>query len=112
MSLPMTKSTLPDERRGKKVFDYKAASILSATEIFNQLGSSSEGLNSKDAAKQLALGPNEITTKQTTWQEVLLRQFKSSFIYLLFAAFVISLFMGEKSDAILILLFLIYCVPL
>ena len=89
------------------VLGFKQAGVLSKEQIIAALETGEAGLSGQEAAERLLSGPNEILAKQTSWHEVLLRQFKSSFIYLLFAAFVVSLLMGEMSDAILILLFLI-----
>jgi len=56
---------------------------------------------------QQAQGANEIRTDEVHWWQVLLRQFKSSFVYLLVCASLISWFFGEQLDAILIALFIV-----
>uniref|UniRef100_A0A7C4XGS4 Cation-transporting P-type ATPase n=1 Tax=candidate division WWE3 bacterium TaxID=2053526 RepID=A0A7C4XGS4_UNCKA len=51
-------------------------------------------------------GPNAIRGKETTWLDVLGRQFKSTFVYLLLTAVVISFVLGEELDGFMILLFI------
>lgn len=86
---------------------YKQVATASDIGLMRELKSSTSGLPVIEAKNRLLAGANEVLGKQTTWQEVLIRQFKSSFIYLLFAAFVISILLGETTDAILILVFLL-----
>jgi Mg2+-importing ATPase len=72
------------------------------------LASAREGLSSDLAAQRLAeYGANELTGTETTPLEIALRQFRSSFIYLLLAASAVALYLREYLDAIVILLFLI-----
>jgi Mg2+-importing ATPase len=66
------------------------------------------GLPSDDAAQRLTVyGANEISGIETTASTILVRQFKSSFVYLLFAACAIALYLREYVDAAVIFLFLI-----
>lgn len=51
-------------------------------------------------------GANEISGKKTEWFHVLLRQFTSPFVYLLFGAALVAFFFGETFDAFFIFLFL------
>ena len=67
-----------------------------------------EGLTSEEAKRRLQkAGANELTLKTTGWFPILLRQFASAFIYLLFAAAVVALLLGEYVDAGVVLLFLL-----
>ncbi len=86
---------------------FKEAATKSPEDVLLSLESKGEGISGAEAVERLKLGANEILSKQTTWQDVLIRQFKSAFIYLLFAAFLVSVFLRETSDAVLILLFLV-----
>lgn len=64
------------------------------------------GLTSHEAEKRLALfGLNELSGKQTHWYDILLRQFRSPFLYLLIGASLLSFFLGEMIDGLMILLF-------
>lgn len=77
-------------------------------EALSLLSSTREGLSQDEAAARLAgHGPNEISGAETTALEILLRQFKSSFIYLLFAASAIAIYLREYLDAAIIFLFLV-----
>lgn len=85
---------------------YKSAAILDAQKILDEVDSTRFGLTQETALKRLGdIGPNTLPSKRATWQEVLLRQFKSAFIYMLLAAAAISFFVGDsKTDSIVILL--------
>lgn len=77
-------------------------------EAFALLSSSSLGLPEEVvAARVLKVGKNVLIGKDTRWQEILVRQFQSAFIYLLLAASGIALFLGEYVDAGIIFLFLV-----
>jgi Mg2+-importing ATPase len=61
------------------------------------------GLSDQEVKKRQALyGLNEITTKEKTWFDILLRQFKSPFIYLLLAVLVIAFLLGSYCDSLVI----------
>ena len=66
------------------------------------------GLTSSQASQRLSeFGNNEIAGKEVTWVHILLRQFKSPFLYLLVAAGAISIALGETLDGSLILAFVL-----
>jgi magnesium-transporting ATPase (P-type) len=72
---------------------YTAQSIES---IFKQLKTSDKGLKPDEAKRRLVqFGPNQLSAHQVTWWQILVRQFKSPFIYLLFFAVGLSCFLGE-----------------
>lgn len=52
-------------------------------------------------------GPNTLRADESTWFDVLLRQFKSAFIYLLVAASVISFILNNRFDSLMIILFVL-----
>ena len=75
-------------------------------EVFEILKSRESGLVEKEAEDfQKIYGLNEIKVKEINTFDILIRQFKSAFFYLLFIAGIISLFVGEKINAILIFIF-------
>ena len=78
---------------------------LSEEEILQQFGTSLvDGLPSGQAEERLArTGHNEIAADRVQWWEILVRQFRSAFIYLLLVAAVIVLAIGEYIDAGVIL---------
>ncbi len=66
-----------------------------------------KGLSREEAASRLVkFGPNEVAGQEAAWWSILLRQFKSPFIYLLIFASILALALGEIIDALLIFLFL------
>lgn len=83
-------------------------SSSSPEEVLADLQSSENGLSENEVLeRQARFGKNEIKKAKTTSLQILTRQFKSSFFYLLGGAFVLSLFLGELIDAILIAIFVV-----
>src|SRR5450830_1056837 len=82
--------------------------LLSEHEVLEKLSSNLErGLSQQQALKLLAEnGPNDLKKNEVKWWQILLRQFKSSFVYLLIFAAILALILGEKVDAILIARFI------
>lgn len=78
-------------------------------EIFTETGSSPEGLSSAEAKNKLEqAGPNELQTrKRKSPLLIFLRQFADIMIVVLAAAAVISGFLGEVSDTIVIVVIII-----
>ena len=75
-------------------------------EIFEIFKSRETGLTDKEAENlQKVYGLNEIKVKEVGAWDILIRQFKSAFFYLLFIAGIIALFFGEKINGILIFIF-------
>ena len=65
------------------------------------------GLASREAEQRLKqYGPNALARRAAAWPKVLLRQFRSSFVYLLVGAGVLAFALGEPIDGGIILLFL------
>ena len=72
-------------------------------ETLELLNSSENGLSKKQAALAYEkYGPNEIKGNGFSWMSILVRQFKSPFFYLLFVAVIISMFIGEHIDSLVI----------
>jgi Mg2+-importing ATPase len=82
--------------------------LKNSDEVLALLSASSKGLPNEAAKNRLLeVGANVIVGNETRWQDVLLRQFKSAFIYLLLAASGIAIFLHEYLDAGIIFLFLV-----
>ncbi len=77
---------------------------LSGDEVLAALASSDQGLSAVEARARLAtVGRNALPrAKRTGMLGLYLRQFKNPLVYLLLAATVVSLFVGELADAIFI----------
>jgi Mg2+-importing ATPase len=87
---------------------FQDIALMNSDEALARLSSSSKGLPQEGAQNRLAEnGKNELVGKDTRWLDILLRQFRSAFIYLLFAASGLALFLGEYLDAGVIFLFLV-----
>jgi len=82
-------------------------------EVFNDLKTSENGLSENEAENRLkTYGPNEIKAKETGLFHIFLRQLKSPFFYLLLIAGLIAFFIGEKTNCLIILLFIIVNISL
>ena len=82
---------------------------LSIEETLKELNTGMQGLTDKQAfERKEKFGLNKITeTKKTTKLEILVNQFKSFIIWILIIASVISFFIGETVDAIVIIILVI-----
>lgn len=78
--------------------------LLKSEEVIKALDTSKKGLSSDEALKRLLkYGKNELPKKkQKTFMGVLLSQFKSPIVYILFIAMLLSLVVGEYTDALFI----------
>jgi Mg2+-importing ATPase len=81
--------------------------------VLKDLGTSENGISEKEAKeRQKNYGLNEISFEKVTPFNILLRQFKSSFVYLLLIAAFVAFFIGEGIDSLFILLFVLINVTL
>jgi len=77
-------------------------------EVLRSLSSSPQGLSSTEAhQRQLKYGMNRLTAKSVKWWEVLLRQIRSPFMYILMFAAILSFLLRESVDGLMILSFII-----
>lgn len=75
----------------------------------DEMKASQSGLSEKEAQiRLLQFGRNEITVKKWNAFEIFVRQFKNPFVYLLFGAAIISIFLKEFIDAAVIAVFLLF----
>jgi len=87
---------------------FQDIAIRSPDDALALLASTRDGLTTDQAGRRLGeYGANELTGIEARAIEILLRQFRSSFIYLLFAASAIAIYLGEYLDAAVIFLFLV-----
>ena len=83
-------------------FEYTDKSVQ---EVFKILKTSESGLSKKEALlRQVKYGLNEVKAGGINVFDILLRQCKSPFFYLLFAASIIALLIGEKIDSAIIII--------
>ena len=88
--------------------DYKTAAVGRTEEFLKDLGTNTKGLTEVQAQEFLSrFGKNRIKRKSETVFSLFLRQLTSPFIYLLFAASVISFALGESIEGGMILFFVI-----
>ena len=88
--------------------DFSFYTIRSELATLEELSTQKSGLTATQAQQRLlTYGHNEITTVNPTWITILVRQFKSSFMYLLAAAALLAFILGQRVDAGLIVLFIL-----
>jgi len=93
--------------------EFSKYTVKDTNEVFKDLNSSQQGLSEKEAEKrQQIYGLNEVRIKETGTLDILLRQFKSPFFYLLFIVSVITFLFGEIIDGIVIIIFIFINVSL
>ncbi|MBN1162146.1 cation-transporting P-type ATPase [Patescibacteria group bacterium] len=86
--------------------DYIDLSPQAILDKFNQ--NREKGYNqNKITSLQEQYGKNLLINNQITWWHILLRQFKSAFIYILIAASIVTFALGEHIDSIFILFFIV-----
>ncbi len=79
----------------------------SLEEVLNILETSALGLSKKEAVlRQKKFGLNEFKIKNINGLQILIRQFKSPFFYLLFIAAFISILVGQPVDSVAIIIFI------
>src|SRR5712691_10105294 len=80
------------------------AASLTTAEALTRLGSSQKGLSAEEASRRLSqFGPNAIRSHGVRALAVLLRQLKNPLLPLLVVAATTSMFVGERTNAVIIL---------
>lgn len=89
----------PDNRREPQVSD--AWHTVSVATLFELTASSNDGLTASEAARRLqSAGPNALPTRPAPgWATIALRQLRNPLIYVLLAAALAALSVGEVTDA-------------
>lgn len=83
-------------------------STQSEQELIQSLDSTPHGLTAALALDRLAkVGPNAINAHHVHWWQVLLRQLTSAFLFLLIAAAGLSFLLGERLDALIIVIYVV-----
>ncbi len=84
-------------------FDLQSACVLDSDEVLRRLDASLAGLSSAEASRRLvSSGPNEIGEKQAGAWDIFLRQLKNPFLLLLAGTALLSVVLGDRSDAYII----------
>ncbi len=81
---------------------------LSVEDLYAEQKTREGGLTPAEAANRLAEhGPNALSAHEVSVFSIFLRQVKSPFVYILVAAAILALALGEKSDGIIIIVFVV-----
>ncbi|HEV7185644.1 MAG TPA: magnesium-translocating P-type ATPase [Leifsonia sp.] len=93
--------------------ELRAAAATPEADVLERLGSGMEGLPSAEAARRLAtVGPNAVRRHRARPWLVLGRQLKSPILILLLVTAVVSSFVGDSTDAVIIFVILVVSVGL
>lgn len=93
--------------------DIRDAATRSGAEVLAALRSSPSGLTAEEAAtRRAATGPNALRPHRARGWAVLARQLRSPILLLLFATAVVSMFLGEAANAVIIGVILIASIGL
>ncbi|MFJ6262823.1 magnesium-translocating P-type ATPase [Rhodococcus erythropolis] len=103
----MSRSALPvtslDPSKAPDEYGAAEASIAEFAEVLALLDTTSAGLTSAEASRRLAeYGPNAVRSHRVSAAAVLARQLKSAILALLAVTAVISFFLGDRNDAVII----------
>ena len=92
--------------KNTQIFDY---AVKSVDEVAKKFGvNPSKGLDTETISERRATyGLNSLTLKEVSAWHIFLRQFRSAFIYLLLGAMMITIFLGEHINTVMILGFLL-----
>ncbi len=86
---------------------WSEATDQSVSAILKRMQTSEDGLDASEVATRRAqYGLNQLEERGVKWWTILLRQFQSSFIYLLLLAAALSFLLGERVEAEMMMLFL------
>jgi Mg2+-importing ATPase len=84
--------------------ELEAAARADVPEVLEMLGTSMQGLDPEEAAKRLAEhGPNAVQSHGARPLAVLVRQLRNPLLLLLAAAALTSFYVGERTDAVIVL---------
>lgn len=76
--------------------------------MYQEFGAGPNGLSAEEAAaRRERLGPNVLSARSIAPRTILLRQFRSPFVYLLFGAATLSFALGETINGVFILFFVL-----
>jgi len=91
------------ERAAPGTLDLQTAAALTAEDALRRLASRREGLSDPEAERRLAtVGPNALRSHGARPLVVLARQLRNPLLILLLAAALTSVFVGERTDALII----------
>ena len=86
---------------------FRDYAIKTNKEVLEDLKTSESGISDEEAKKrQKIYGLNDISLRKNTAFSIFLRQFKSSFVYLLIIAALIAFLIGDKNDSFIIIVFI------
>lgn len=89
------------------MLDWKKASEVSTTQVFTVLKTGVSGLSSEEGNDRRVIQDDHVPFWRRPVILIIRRRFESSFFYLLLSAAALSFFLGDRIEALLILLFIL-----
>ena len=91
------------ETAGRVGLPVQQAAALSPAQVLERLGTSTDGLSTDEVVtRQAAVGPNAVRSHHARALAVLGRQLRNALLLLLLVTAVVSFFLGERTDALII----------
>jgi len=101
----MAQTVTRDESVRRRPLDLTAAAALPSEEVLRTLDTSCDGLSAEEAARRLAaVGPNALRSHNARALTVLVSQLHNPLLILLLGTALVSAFVGERTDAVIIFL--------
>lgn len=92
---------------------WKKMALPEPEDVIVEMRSRRSGLSQTEVKERLSeYGPNRLAQEASPWPAMIRRRFRSSFLYLLLAAALLSFFLSERLEAFLILAFVLINVGL
>ncbi len=92
---------------------WKKMALPEPEDVIVEMHSRRSGLSQAEVKERIVeFGPNRLADEVSPWPAMIKRRFRSSFLYLLLAAAILSFFLGERFEALLIFIFIIINVGL
>lgn len=89
------------------IYEYSTKKTNQVAKEFNV--NPKKGLDQSSVTQRLRqFGFNRISMRETKAWHIFLRQFRSSFVYLLFGAVIVTILLGETTETLMILFFLVF----
>ena len=104
MHTPPSVHDAPAHAASSRPMDLRSAATMESADVLAALSSTPDGLSSEEAARRLEeVGPNALVSHGTRPLTILVNQLHNPLLILLVTTAVVSAFVGERTDAIIIL---------
>ena len=113
MHTPPSVHDAPAHAASSRPMDLRSAATMESADVLAALSSTPDGLSSEEAARRLEeVGPNALVSHGARPLTILVNQLHNPLLILLVTTAVVSAFVGERTDAIIILAIIVLSVGL